>query len=178
VAWLSRQDREEGPSQQASYSCAVNNEGTTACGWDGSIIRPRYPPVNSIHGQLLSPRLTSATIHFDFLPGTPILQTKRQGLSPALSRVLVPQPSAWRAVVGLRRSINQNARFPDSQTKTFFPTIKQSSGRRVPYSGMFPCFFRGVVSVLCCSISSARMICQRVSRGSITSSMYPRSAAM
>jgi membrane associated rhomboid family serine protease len=46
------------------------------------------------------------------------------------------------------------------------------------YSGTFPCFLRGVVSVLCCSISSARMICQRVSRGSITSSMYPRSAAM
>jgi len=109
------------------------------------------------------------------LPALPAPNTVGSGLC-ARPANRMPQPSAWGAVVGPQRSINQNARFPDSQTKTFFPTIKQSSGR-LPYNGTFPCFFRGVVSVLCCSISSARMIRHRVSRGSITSSMYPRSAA-
>ena len=94
----------------------------------------------------------------------------------ALISLLCPSLQPGVPCRGPQRSINQDARFPDSQTKTFFPTIKQSSGR-LPYSGTFPCFFRGVVSVLCCSISSARMIRHRVSRGSITSSMYPRSAA-
>ena len=46
------------------------------------------------------------------------------------------------------------------------------------HKGMFPCFLRGIVSTLFSSIRSARITRGRVSRGSITSSMNPRSAAM
>ena len=46
------------------------------------------------------------------------------------------------------------------------------------YSGMLPCFFRGFVSRLSDSIASARINRGRVSDGLITSSMYPRAAAM
>ena len=46
------------------------------------------------------------------------------------------------------------------------------------YKGMLPCFLGGLLSVLFWSISSARMIFRRVSRGSMTSSMKPREAVM
>ena len=45
------------------------------------------------------------------------------------------------------------------------------------HNGIFPCFFRGMVSTLFSSIRSARITRERVSCGSITSSTYPRSAA-
>jgi hypothetical protein len=45
------------------------------------------------------------------------------------------------------------------------------------YKGMLPCFFLGELSTLFLSIRKARMILGRVSCGSITSSMNPRSAA-
>ena len=45
------------------------------------------------------------------------------------------------------------------------------------HRGILPCFLRGIVSTLFSSMRSARITCGRVSRGSITSSMYPRSAA-
>ncbi len=44
------------------------------------------------------------------------------------------------------------------------------------YSGIFPCFLGGLLSVLFWSISRAPMILRRVSRGSITSSIKPREA--
>ena len=46
------------------------------------------------------------------------------------------------------------------------------------YSGMFPCFLGGLASRLFFSISSADMMRGRVSRGWITSSIYPIFAAM
>src|SRR6185503_7763402 len=44
-------------------------------------------------------------------------------------------------------------------------------------SGIFPCFFDGFLSRLVWSISSASISFLRVSRGGITASTYPRSAA-
>lgn len=45
------------------------------------------------------------------------------------------------------------------------------------YSGMLPCFFGGLLWFLLRAISSARISLIRVSRGMITSSTSPRSAA-
>src|SRR5512141_2875627 len=45
------------------------------------------------------------------------------------------------------------------------------------YNGMQPCFLGGLLSRLLDSISSALINRGRVSRGSITSSIYPREAA-
>lgn len=45
------------------------------------------------------------------------------------------------------------------------------------YSGMLPCFFGGLLWFLLRAISSARISLLRVSRGMITSSTSPRSAA-
>lgn len=53
----------------------------------------------------------------------------------------------------------------------------QLPARFTGYSGMFPCFLRGMVSTLFANIRSARITFGRVSRGSITSSINPRSAA-
>jgi hypothetical protein len=49
--------------------------------------------------------------------------------------------------------------------------------RLISYSGIFPCFLGGLVSRLFSSSDKARMSFGRVSEGSITSSMKPRSAA-
>jgi hypothetical protein len=46
------------------------------------------------------------------------------------------------------------------------------------YNGMFPCFFGGFLSRLFRSIANVVMSFGRVDRGSMISSMYPRSAAM
>src|SRR5579864_1947496 len=46
-----------------------------------------------------------------------------------------------------------------------------------PYSGIFPCFFGGFLSRLVCSISRASINFLRVSRGWMTASTNPRSAA-
>ena len=45
------------------------------------------------------------------------------------------------------------------------------------HNGIFPCFFGGLRSRLPRSIRSASISRGRLSRGSITSSMYPRAAA-
>ncbi len=50
--------------------------------------------------------------------------------------------------------------------------------RPAPQSGMFPCFFAGFLSRLPSSISRAEISRRRVSRGAITASTYPCSAAM
>lgn len=51
-------------------------------------------------------------------------------------------------------------------------------GTYSPYNGMFPCFFGGFLSRFPSSISSAAHNRRRVSRGRITASTYPRSAAI
>ena len=51
-------------------------------------------------------------------------------------------------------------------------------GQPAGQSGMLPCFFRGFVSRLSASNVRARMSLGRVSDGRMTSSTYPRAAAM
>ena len=45
------------------------------------------------------------------------------------------------------------------------------------YNGMFPCFLRGLLTTLFSSILNALINLARVSAGSMTSSINPRSAA-
>ena len=51
------------------------------------------------------------------------------------------------------------------------PRSSAAGSRWCLHSGMFPCFFRGIVSTLVSSMRRARITRGRVSRGSITSSM-------
>jgi len=62
---------------------------------------------------------------------------------------------------------------------TFFPKLKHKDklAQRKAYKGIFPCFFLGRFATLFSSIAKALMSFLRVSLGSITSSIYPRSAA-
>src|SRR5206468_5032394 len=46
------------------------------------------------------------------------------------------------------------------------------------YSGIFPCFFGGFLSRLFLDMANAVISFRRVKRGSMISSIYPRSAAM
>ncbi len=79
--------------------------------------------------------------------------------------------------VGYGRSIVKHAGGFSNETSERGLAIRRRMPSCPTYSGMFPCFLRGMVSTLFANIRSARITFGRVSRGSITSSINPRSAA-
>src|SRR5204863_3748752 len=87
----------------------------------------------------------------------------------------VLDPAGHRPRVGLLGVVGEIA-FEGGDQRLFL-LRKEPVGQVVPHSGMFPCLRAGTASRLVESIRSVLIRRGRVSAGSMTSSMYPRSAA-
>ena len=84
-------------------------------------------------------------------------------------------PVCWANLGSLRTARDRELKMFGGPARTFLSPVAAADDS---YSGMFPCFLGGFLARLFSSMSSAWISLRRVSRGRMTASRYPRSAAM